>query len=481
MLRSHWLVRGVLVELAIAVTSVACKADDPSSADDAAETGDDTTTTAPAETSGPGGSGSTGPEIPDDAPTYYEDVLPLFAQHCQSCHEAEGIGPFDIADYETAKLLAPSIAGQTAARAMPPFVASNTGECNTFANARWLSDDEIDLLQRWSDAGAPEGDPSTPRPQPPEPSVLVGDDIMVLESPDTYVPVPDEAGGADDYQCFRVNPQIEGAPRYLVGYEVDPANPAVTHHLIGFLVDPEGTTPLGGTNGSLMDSLDAASPDQLGWDCYGAAGNGVLVQGTPVTWAPGGGAFNFPEGTGIRIDPGYELVLQLHYNLAAGEGEGPTAVKLSMVDEVEREAVNALDDRFLATLFNGTSVSIPPGMESYVWSWEGLVRDWDTRIAGWEKVQILGLLPHMHGLGHRMQVTFKRGAEQTESCGIYVDRWDFNWQQAFMYEEPIVLSPSDKIEVRCDWDTSGKDTPTTPGLGTSNEMCLLGIYAAEAP
>jgi hypothetical protein len=310
--------------------------------------------------------------------------------------------------------------------------------------------------------------------------VLAGDEITVLTSPAGYVPEPDEAGLADDYQCFRVDPQVEGTARYLIGYEVMPSNPAVTHHLIGFLVDPAATTPLGGTNDSLMTSLDDASPDQLGWDCYGAAGNGVLVQGTPVTWAPGGGAFNFPEGTGIRIDPGYQLVLQMHYNLAGGDGEGPTEVALSMVDEVEREAVNALDDRFLATLFNGTSVSIPPGMDSYVWTWQGLLRDWDSRIAGWDKVEILGLLPHMHGLGHRMQVTFKHGPEQTESCGIYVDRWDFNWQQAFMYETPIVLDPSDKIEVACDWDTSAKDSPTTPGLGTSNEMCLLGIYAAEA-
>ena len=468
-----------VVPLAIATLALACSSDDAPPTDDAADGTDEGTTTAPGETTAPAESSSTGDVVPD-GPTYYEDVLPLFAQHCQSCHTAEGIGPFDIGEYETAKLLAPSIAGQTAARVMPPFVADASGVCNTFKNARWLSDEEIDLLQQWSDAGAPEGDPSTPRPELPKPPVLQGDDIQVVASPDGYTAVADEAGTADDYQCFRIDLGITDAPRYLIGYEVIPSQPAVTHHMIGFSVDPSASTPLGGTNGSLMDSLDAASPE-AGWDCFGAAGNGVLVDGTPVTWAPGGGAFNFPEGTGIRLDPGYELILQVHYNLAAGPGGGPVEAHLSMADEVEREAVNALDDRFLATIFNGTAVDIPPGMDSWVWSWQGLVRDWDDTIAGWSKVQILGLLPHMHQLGHRMQITFKTGADQTESCGLYVDRWDFNWQQAFMYEEPIVLSPSDKIEVKCDWDTSGKDTPTTPGLGTSNEMCLLGLYAAEAP
>ena len=50
----------------------------------------------------------------------------------------------------------------------------------------------------------------------------------------------------------------------------------------------------------------------------------------------------------------------MHYNLLGGEGEDQTDVHLSFVDEVDRELVSALDDRFLATLFNGTSVEIPP-------------------------------------------------------------------------------------------------------------------------
>lgn len=424
--------------------------------------------------------GSTTAEVPSDAPTFYEDVLPLVAQHCQGCHEAGGIGPFDLTDYETAAALAPSIAASTAARTMPPFVASNTGDCNTFANARWLADDEIDRLAQWADAGAPMGDPATPRPEPPTPAVLQGDDILTLSSPAGYEPVADDAGPADDYQCFLVDPQVVDAARYLVGFEVVPGNPAVTHHLIGFLVDPEATAPLGGTNGSLMQSLDDASPDQPGWDCFGAAGNGVLVEGTPVTWAPGGGAFNFPAGTGIRIDPGYVLVLQMHYNLAAGSGSDQTELRLSMADTVEREAVNALDDRFLATLFNGTGVSLPPGESATVWQWEAPLREWDSRISGWEQVEVLGLLPHMHSLGRRMQVTFRHAADDTEQCGLYVDRWDFNWQQAFMYEQPIVLAPGDHVEITCEWDTTSKQSATYPGLGTSDEMCLLGVYATEA-
>ena len=232
----------------------------------------------------------------------------------------------------------------------------------------------------------------------------------------------------------------------------------------------------------MIESLDASSPDQPGWDCFGAAGQGVLVEGTPVTWAPGGGAFNFPEGTGIRIDPGYALVLQTHYNLVNGDGEDHTVVRLSMADEVEREAVNALDDRFLATLFNGAPVEIPPGEESFVWSWSNTLSSFNSRIAGWEKVEIFGMLPRMHELGHRMEVTLIEGpaADPEESCGLYVDRWDFSWQTAYMYENPITVDPGTRLHVACEWDSSDRTSPTSPGLGTGNEMCLIGVYAAEA-
>lgn len=477
--------RIAVVVSSVLVLSASCKddGDDPDNADTsgADDDGNDVADDAPMpETSADDddGTGSTTADAPVDGPTYYGDVLPIFVEQCANCHEPGGIGPFDIGDYETARLLAPSIAGQVDARVMPPFVADNSGSCNTFLDAHWLSDEQIDTIVAWNDAGAPEGDPTSEIPEPPAPTELFGDDIQVLSTPMAYAPVPDEEGGVDDYQCFLADPGIVDAPRYVIGHDVVPGNPEVTHHLIGFLVDPETTSPLGGTNAELMASLDDASPDQPGWDCFGTAGNGIVPAGSPVGWAPGGGATNFPEGTGIRVEPGQVLVFQMHYNLLGGEGQDQTDVHLSFVDEVDRELVSALDDRFLATLFNGAPIEIPAGEESFVWQWASPIREFDSRISEWQEVELLGVTPHMHGLGRRMQVEIIRSEDDSRTCGIWVDRWNFNWQRAFFFEEPIVMSPFDRFEVTCDWDSTSRDTSTFPGLGTQQEMCLLGIYAA---
>jgi hypothetical protein len=478
MFRARLLVAGLLI-----VPACSEETQDP---DDNADSGEPATTTddptAPPGTSGESGDAETGEPIDPNAPKYYDDILPLFIQNCSSCHVEGGIGPYDFESYEIAKGLAEVIAISTGERGMPPYNADNSGDCHTFKSARWLEQEEIDLIKAWVDAGAPEGDPNAPLPPRPELAKLAGNDILEMDTPDPYQPIADTSGELDDYQCFLGEFNLTDEPKYIIGYEVRPGNEAVTHHMVGFLVNLEGNAPLGGTNGDLIESLDDASPDQPGWDCFGAAGNGVGVEGTPVTWAPGGGAFNFPEGTGIRIDPGYALVLQTHYNLANGTGEDHTVLRLSMADEVEREAVNALDDRFLATLFTGAPVSIPPGQESFVWQWSGRLSQFNSRIAGWEKVELLGMLPHMHQLGNRMEVTIIDGPadDPKEQCGIYVDRWDFNWQTAYMYEDPVVVSPGAQLKVTCEWDSSDRTSPTMPGLGTGNEMCLIGVYAAEA-
>lgn len=473
--------------VALLLLAPACQEDggDPTLADDTGDVATTTTdpgTTTDAPTSAESGSESSGRPVDPNAPTYYDDIKPLLIENCSDCHVEGGIGPYDLESYETASALAEVIAIATHERTMPPFNASNDGECNTFRNARWLEDEQIELIRAWADAGAPEGDPNAPQPQRPELAELEGDDIHVMKTPAAYQPVADSAGELDDYQCFLGEFNLGTEPRYIVGYEVVPGNPKITHHLVAFLVNLEAASPLGGTNGDLIQSLDDNSPGQPGWDCYGAAGDGILPEGTPATWAPGGGAFNFPQGTGIRIDPGYALVLQTHYNLANGDGQDQTELRLSMADTVEREAVSALDDKFLATLFNGTAVSIPAGDESFVWSWSTTLSNFNSRIGAWDKVELLGLGPHMHTLGRRMQVTFIEGpaSDPVESCGIYVDRWNFQWQRSFMYEEPKIVDPGMRIEVTCEWDASERMSPTSPGLGTNNEMCLLGVFVADA-
>ena len=93
----------------------------------------------------------------ESAPTFYRDVLPILQQHCQSCHRPGEIGPLTLMTYEEARTEARSIAFITANRKMPPWFADPA--IGHFANDPSLSPQEISILDAWSKAKAPAGDP----------------------------------------------------------------------------------------------------------------------------------------------------------------------------------------------------------------------------------------------------------------------------------------------------------------------------------
>jgi hypothetical protein len=410
---------------------------------------------------------------------FYEDVAPLLAAHCNGCHSEGGVAPFPLTSYDDAVVWAEPIVSAIQSRTMPPFTANNDGSCQTFVDARWLADDEIDTIARWVAADTPEGDAALGVPPPPETPKLTGASVRSVSTPELYVPKAGTVPGAadDDYRCFLVDPELD-TEQYLVGFEIVPGDARMVHHVVVFNVDPARSSGAS-TNADAMAALDAASPDEAGWPCFGAAGDGVWVEGVPITWAPGTGATHFPGGAGVHLAQGQQLVVQVHYNLAsveAGSMAPATELKVELADSVERRAHVALMDGFLLTLLSDPAL-LPPGDPAAAFSYEVALSQIPNMTTEFEEVDVIGVLPHMHTRGNRMSIEFDVDGET--HCGADVDRWDFDWQQTFFFEEPIAMRMSDKMRVGCEWNTEGETQPVPPSLGTDGEMCLVGVMVAE--
>lgn len=409
--------------------------------------------------------------------TYWQDVAPIYYENCVTCHREGGIGPFVLDDYQTAATWASASAMAVENRVMPPWLVTSDGSCGDWANSKALEQHEIDTILAWVDAGAPEGEPRDDLSVPELPGL--GDGAIEYSTPEF---VPEPQGGVfaefDEYRCFLIDPALE-QDMFMTGYEVVPGNEALVHHVLAMPVDPDLVVDAeGNTNLDVITALDEASPDRLGWDCFGAAGDGVAPNQIPVTWAPGQGVVEFPAGSGARLSAGDLIVIQVHYNMADPEVIGQSdssTVRVRLEESVEREGFFDLPDGLLGTLFTGQPDSLPPGEQAYDYVWTLPASDYLDAF-GLPSLELWGFFPHMHSFGTKLKARVLDQQGNEVACMGDVPRWDFGWQLYYFYEQPIVLGPEHTIEVTCTFDTSGVTEPILPGWGTHNEMCLAGIY-----
>src|SRR5215813_8638118 len=88
--------------------------------------------------------------------TFNKHVAPILFANCAACHHSGGAGPFGLIEYQEVKKRARQIVTVTGSRYMPPWLPEpGYGD---FADARRLSDEQIETIRRWVEQGMVEGD-----------------------------------------------------------------------------------------------------------------------------------------------------------------------------------------------------------------------------------------------------------------------------------------------------------------------------------
>jgi hypothetical protein len=420
-------------------------------------------------------SGTSSPAVNDV--TFWQDVAPIYNDKCVRCHQEGGIAPFRLDNYADAKTNAALEKQRTAAGTMPPYFMVHDGSCQNFIDDATLTENQKAIIAAWVDQGAPEGTPVT-LTLPPQPALAGAVDLTTP----LFAPVAQGGQEAefDEYRCFALDPPV-AANSFLTGYAVSPGDASIVHHVITFVVDPQAPGQDGRTtNAAVMQALDDQSPDRLGWPCFGAAGDNVDVSGVPVTWAPGQGIVEYPTGMGVPIKTTDKLVVQIHYNLADPASAGKTdstTVHLRFAPSVNRAIAFSLPDGLLDTLGKATPDTLAPQQPDVSYTWMRGGRD--IGLSGSASVDLVGVMPHMHGRGIRQ--TMMIGAPGNLACASHLENWDFHWQEFYFYKTPIKMDASSLVQVTCEYDTSADTAPVLPGWGTRNEMCLTVLMVALPP
>jgi hypothetical protein len=384
-------------------------------------------------------------------PTFSNEVVRIFQQHCQSCHHEGDIAPFPLVTYADAKPRAALIKFMTQSRQMPPWKPSES--CTELADARVLNDDEIDTLATWVNAGAPEGNPAQlPTPIDFSAGWLLGQPDLVLASPEPYTP----ALHRDTYRCFTMPTNLT-SDTYVRAVDMHPSDRETVHHVISF-VDTTGASA----------ALDEADPGP-GYTCFG--GPGFDLVGTLGGWAPGSRPMVLPDGVGYELTAASRIVLQVHYHPHhTAPQPDQTAIGIYLSQEKPAQLMR------IVPLINRT-FTIPPNDANY-------------RVTASFPIptpfplKLWFIAPHMHLLGRKMNVEMKLPNGSTQ-CLIDIQDWDFNWQGSYRYKEPIAVPTGTRLTLNAYYDNSSSNArnPNDPpkavswGEETTDEMCIafLGI------
>lgn len=379
---------------------------------------------------------------------YTRDIKPMTDAHCATCHVDGGIAPFPLTTYDEVSSMAAAANAAIQGGRMPPWKADD--DCNSYLYDTSLSEEQKALFDAWATGGAPEGDPADEGP--PEAldlgSLSRVDATFTLEEPFTPVQEP------DDYRCFVFD--WDQGDTFVTGMQVDPGEARVVHHVIAFSLT--------------ADQLDEAraldeAEGGYGYPCFGGPG---IAGGTDWLggWVPGAQGRDFPEGTGIAMEEGGGLVLQIHYNTnTAGALPDQSSVSFRLDEDVAAPArvVKVLDTGWvLGTTPMEIAAGDPDATASYT-----LTAPADLL------VYQAGL--HMHELGQSARI-WTTAADGEETCLMSVPDWDFHWQGSVALEEPVRISRGDTVSIECHWDNSEGTSSVSWGEATTDEMCLGTAY-----
>jgi hypothetical protein len=340
------------------------------------------------------------------AVTFAKDVAPIMQEKCQVCHQPNSIGPMPLVTYDDAKSFARSIKTRVQARMMPPWHIDKTIGIRDFQNDRSLSDEQVDTIVRWVDAGAPMGDPKDlPPPKTfPDPTGWqlaeeFGPPDLVIQSP------PYTLAARTQDKWFRPTSEVGlTEPRWVRAIEIKPSYPdgrKIVHHVLTTLVQQEE-----GITGLAHSAHDVQT------------NAGLFME-----WAVGKVGEVFPPDAGKLMLPGSRIRWEIHM-FAIGEEVKDNQVELGIyfypkgVVPKNRTVLRMFD------VSRGSELDIPPNQVAMTQNF--YVMQAPARLENFQ--------PHMHMRGKAMSVEaiYPDGRKEVLSA---VNNFQWNWHVNYIYAD----------------------------------------------
>ena len=352
--------------------------------------------------------------------SYAHDIAPMIQQKCAVCHQAGGIGPMPLTNYEQIKGFAPMIREVLRTKRMPPYMADET--VGHFEDDKRLSPDQIKTMVHWIEAGAPRGTGADPLTQ-----VNFSVAEWPLGKPDLVIDVPAyqiPAQGIVDYQHPIVaNPVTQ--PMWLRASTVKVTDRQAVHHVLTGLISA------------------ADMPKSLVANNEGSEGRWGASVGT---YAVGSESEVAPLDHGTLIVPGGGIGFQDHYTPYGKATSEKTQVAWYFYKpgEVPKYVMHNV-------AIANPAIMIGPNEEFHK---EQAYLEFP------HDAVVYGAFPHAHYRGGSATTSI-RYPDGHEVLLLALPKYNFNWQREYTFATPLKVPAGSKIVTRFTYDNSIRN-PANP-------------------
>jgi EF hand len=345
--------------------------------------------------------------------TYVKDVAPIIENRCVACHQEGGIGPFVMTSYATVKGFSPMIREVIRTDRMPPYHADP--HVGHFSDSKRMTPDEIKTVVHWIEAGSPRGEGDDPLAKIRRVAAdwPLGKPDLILDIPKFNVP----ASGVVAYQRpFTANPETEG--HWIRATYVKPGDRQAVHHVLtGWMtnVPPKG-----------FSSNEAMWKQSVG------------------RYAMGSEADVFDNDVGTFLPPGGAVGYQMHYT-----PYGKATTDDSQIGVYYRKDPPKYVMR--QTVISDPGIDIPPNASRHMeLAYQEFPKDallYDAFIHA-----------HYRATASDLWIQYPDGKKKLL---ISLPHYDFNWQRAYTFAEPIKIPAGSKLIAHY-WYDNSKRNPHNP-------------------
>ena len=402
-------------------------------------------------------------DVPSNNVTFTKDVLPILQANCQTCHRPGQIAPMSFLTYESTRPWARAMKSAVLQKTMPPWFAD--AKVGHFANDRTLKPRDVDILVKWVDSGAAQGNiqDAPPAIQWPKNGWQIEPDYIAQGN--TFTVPAHPPNNVVEWMTVTM-PTGFTKDTWVTSIEIKPADLDVTHHIcMNFRPHVEGVKydvptwtdkPRDGS-GSALPRTAAQVAEEFKRRSAGANGSAAASAGQDDArrraaadpgesggcYVPGVGAFDYrPFGAARLIPANTDMIFSLHYTPNGKEVKTRTEVGFTIAKEAPARRYV-----YLATSAppDADHFAIPPNDPNW------LSPPAEATFA--EDAELIWMMPHMHVRGKDMtyKLIYPDGKEQVI---LSVPNYDFNWQLGYVVEKPIHVPKGTKLVGIAHFDNS---------------------------